>query len=67
VTKPGLINTDLILGGVASVLASDIDFLIDGGSVPSGEATIVDATGEKARVTKPGLINTDLILGGTPA
>jgi L-threonylcarbamoyladenylate synthase len=61
--QPSATNAD----GVASVLASDIDFLIDGGSVPSGEATIVDATGEKARVTKPGLINTDLILGGTPA
>lgn len=41
---------------VLAALGPEIDLLIDGGPVPGGEATIVDATGDKPRVVKEGLI-----------
>ncbi len=47
---------------VASELGAQIDLIVDGGAVPSGDPTIVDATGEKARVTKVGLIPAEEIL-----
>ncbi|MBI2386045.1 MAG: threonylcarbamoyl-AMP synthase [Elusimicrobia bacterium] len=54
----------------ASVLAelgADIDLLVDGGSVPAGDPTIVDATGDKPRVTKVGLIPAEAIMGAPAA
>ncbi len=54
----------------ASVLAElgpDLDLLLDGGAVPGGEETIVDATGDKPRVTKTGLIPAEAILEAVAA
>jgi L-threonylcarbamoyladenylate synthase len=48
----------------ASVLAElgpDLDLLLDGGPVPAGDETIVDATGDRPRVTKAGLIPAEAI------
>lgn len=48
----------------ASVLAElgpDLDLLLDGGAVPAGDETIVDATGDRPRVTKTGLIPAEAI------
>ena len=49
--------------GVLAEMGGDIDLLIDGGAVPAGDPTIVDATGDKARVTKVGLITAEAVLG----
>ncbi len=40
---------------VASGIGAEADILIDGGTAPTGEASIIDATGEKPRVIKAGL------------
>lgn len=48
----------------ASVLAElgpDLDLILDGGAVPEGSETIVDATGDRPRVTKAGLIPAEAI------
>jgi L-threonylcarbamoyladenylate synthase len=52
---------------VAAALGGEIDFLVDGGPAPAGEATIVDATGARPRVTKPGLVPAEKILEAAPA
>ncbi len=52
----------LTAADVAAELGAEIDLIIDGGSVPAGDPTLVDATGEKARVTKVGLIPAEEIL-----
>lgn len=53
--------------GVLAELGSDIDLLVDGGAVPAGDATIVDATGDKPRVTKIGLISAEAVMGAPAA
>lgn len=40
---------------LAAGVGSEADILIDGGNAPAGEASIIDATGEKPRVVKAGL------------
>jgi L-threonylcarbamoyladenylate synthase len=55
--RPLLADAD----SVAAEFGAEIDFLVDGGAVPAGDATIVDATGEKPRVTKAGLVPAKLI------
>ncbi|MCM2305631.1 MAG: L-threonylcarbamoyladenylate synthase [Elusimicrobia bacterium] len=52
---------------VLAELGPDLDLLIDGGSVPAGDATIVDATGDKPRVTKVGQIPAEAIMGAPAA
>ncbi len=47
---------------VRAELGDQIDLIVDGGACPSGDPTLVDATGEKARVTKVGLIAAEEIL-----
>lgn len=42
---------------LAAGIGAEADILVDGGAVPEGEATIVDATGEKPRVVKAGLVS----------
>ena len=49
--------------GVSAALGAELDFLVDGGTTASGEATIVDATGTKPRVTKVGLVSAERVLG----
>ncbi len=41
---------------VAAALGAEIDFLLDGGAVDAGEATIVDATGATARILREGIV-----------
>ena len=53
--------------GVATVLGAELDFMVDGGPLPGGEATIVDATGVKPRVTKPGMVPADKIMEAAAA
>src|SRR5665213_495579 len=48
--------------GVNAALGAEMDYLIDGGTTASGEATIVDATGEKPRITKVGLVSAEQVL-----
>jgi L-threonylcarbamoyladenylate synthase len=43
-------------GAVAAALGEHIDWLVDAGTVPAGEPTIVDATGDAPRVTKAGIV-----------
>ena len=52
---------------VLAELGPDLDLLIDGGSVPAGDPTLVDATGDKPRVTKVGLIPAEAIMGAVAA
>lgn len=40
---------------LAAGIGTEADILVDGGRVPEGEATIVDATGEKPRLVRAGL------------
>ncbi len=47
---------------VATELGAEIDLIMDGGPVPNGDPTLVDATGDKPRVTKVGLISAESIL-----
>ena len=62
-TKPA----KLTAAEVAAELGAEIDLIIDGGPVPSGDPTLVDATGDKPRVTKVGLISAESILGALAA
>lgn len=57
----------LAAGEVEAELGAEIDLLVDGGAVASGDPTIVDATGDKPRVTKVGLISVDAIQGALAA
>jgi L-threonylcarbamoyladenylate synthase len=41
---------------VAAALGGEVDFILDGGTAPAGEATVVDATGDKPRVTRAGVV-----------
>lgn len=50
-----------------AALGAELDFVVDGGATASGEATIVDATGEKPRVTKAGLVSAELVQGALTA
>ena len=52
---------------VNSALGADIDFLVDGGTAPEGEATVVDATGDKPRIVRPGIVSAELIQGALTA
>lgn len=61
--KPAKLNA----ADVLAELGADIDLLIDGGTVPDGDPTLVDATGDKARVTKMGIISADQIQGALAA
>lgn len=47
--------------GVAEELGGDVDLLVDAGSVAAGEATIVDATGDKPRIVRQGLAPAELV------
>ncbi len=57
----------LTAADVSAEFGGDIDAIIDGGSVPAGDPTLVDATGDKPRVTKVGLIPAEAILGALAA
>jgi L-threonylcarbamoyladenylate synthase len=57
----------LTAADVSAELGADIDAIIDGGPVPAGDPTIVDATGDKPRVTKVGLISAEAIMGAPAA
>jgi len=52
---------------VAAELGAEIDVLLDGGPVPAGDPTLVDATGDKPRVTKVGLISAEAVMGAVAA
>ena len=52
---------------VSAELGPEIDVLLDGGPVPAGDPTLVDATGEKPRVTKVGLISAEAVMGAVAA
>lgn len=52
---------------VAAALGAEVDFIVDGGPAPAGEATVVDATGEKPRITKAGLVSAELVQGALTA
>lgn len=52
---------------VLAELGPDLDLLVDGGPVPAGDPTLVDATGDKPRVTKVGLISAEAIMGAVAA
>jgi L-threonylcarbamoyladenylate synthase len=51
----------LTAAAVIEALGAEIDFIVDGGTAPSGDATIIDATGDKPRVTKVGLVSAELV------
>ena len=57
----------LTAADVADELGAQIDMIIDGGTTPGGDPTIVDATGDKPRVTKVGLISSESIQGAAAA
>ncbi|MBI2789937.1 MAG: threonylcarbamoyl-AMP synthase [Elusimicrobia bacterium] len=57
----------LTAADVSAELGADIDAIVDGGAVPAGDPTIVDATGDKPRVTKVGLIPAEAIMGAPAA
>ncbi len=48
---PALADFAAVVAGIGA----EADLLVDGGMVPSGEATILDATGEKPRLIRAGL------------
>lgn len=51
---------------VAADLGEDIDFLLDGGTVPGGlESTVVDMTGESPVILRPGAVTADMIYSVT--
>jgi L-threonylcarbamoyladenylate synthase len=50
-----------------AALGGEVDLVVDGGTAPAGEATIVDATGEKPRVTKVGLVSAEQVMGALTA
>ncbi|MEK7233083.1 MAG: L-threonylcarbamoyladenylate synthase [Elusimicrobiota bacterium] len=51
----------LTAAGVAAEFGADIDLIIDGGTVPNGDPTLVDASGEKPRIIRLGLIRAESI------
>ena len=53
--------------GVASELGAEIDFLVDGGTAPAGEPTVVDATGDAPRIVRQGLISAEAVHGAAAA
>lgn len=55
--RPSLVDAAAVL----DELGTEIDILIDGGTAPSGEPTIVDASGDKIRILRQGLIAVELI------
>lgn len=61
--KPAKLNA----ADVLAELGADIDLIIDGGTAPDGDPTLVDATGDKPRVTKVGLISAEQIQGALAA
>jgi len=52
---------------VHAELGAEVDLIVDGGIVPGGDPTLVDATGDKPRVTKVGLIPAESIMGAMTA
>lgn len=52
---------------VAAALGAEIDLIVDGGTVPSGEATVVDATGDQPRIVRQGIVSAELIQGAVTA
>ena len=52
---------------VAAALGAEIDVIVDGGTVPSGEQTVVDATGSTPRIVRQGIISAELIQGAVTA
>ena len=52
---------------VAAALGAEIDLIVDGGKVPEGEATVVDATGDKPRITRQGIVSAELVSGAATA
>lgn len=46
---------------VASELGAEIDVLVDGGAAPAAEPTLVDASGDTARVIKVGAVSADRV------
>lgn len=61
--KPAKLNA----ADVLAELGADIDLLVEGGTVPDGDPTLVDATGDKPRVTKVGMISAEAIQGAPAA
>lgn len=61
--KPAKLNA----AEVSAELGAEIDIILDGGEVPGGDPTLVDASGDKPRVTKIGLIPAEAILGALTA
>ena len=61
--KPAKLNAP----DVSAELGAAIDMIIDGGEVPGGDPTLVDATGDKPRVTKVGQISAESIMGALAA
>lgn len=61
--KPAKLNA----ADVSAELGAEIDMIIDGGECPSGDPTLVDASGDKPRVTKVGLISAESVLGALAA
>jgi len=57
----------LTAADVQAELGPQIDMIVDGGAVPAGDPTLVDATGEKPRVTKVGLISAEAIMEAAKA
>lgn len=57
----------LTAADVSAEFGGDIDAIIDGGPVPAGDPTLVDATGDKPRVTKVGLIPAEAIMEAVAA
>lgn len=52
---------------VNSALGAEIDLLVDGGTAPEGEATVVDASGDKPRIVRQGIVSAELIQGAVAA
>ena len=52
---------------VSAALGAEVDLLVDGGAVPAGEPTFVDATGDKPRVVKAGLVPAEKVLEAAAA
>lgn len=46
---------------VAASLGAEIDFIVDGGTAPTGEPTVVDATGSTPRIVRQGVVSAELI------
>lgn len=61
--KPAKLNA----ADVLTEFGGEIDLLIDGGAVPAGDPTLVDATGDKPRIIRQGLISAESIHGALAA